>query len=298
MTYASGGLIQAADYNTFATNINTIWSTGSGNSGYGQTAVASVNIADTVTATQWTTLVNAVNNARLHQSGSNAGLTTYTAGTTISASQAIGTAITTATTNKNTRYTTGTTTTGTVFSQTVNQANTASAITTSVTRTVTFASADQARYFWNCGGQINFVVPTNWVNNNGSVRGKAIGDLLNTVGTKSTRAADNDLSTGTKTGYTVNTDLTSSGWYNQTSSYQTITQITGSTDGSAYASETCYLQIAQLTSTQFGLYFYWSSPAQSPAIDDSINLTWYHRVDIIYPETTYLTNSWGTATVA
>ena len=31
MTYAKGSLISAADYNTFATNVNAIWGVGTGN---------------------------------------------------------------------------------------------------------------------------------------------------------------------------------------------------------------------------------------------------------------------------
>ena len=62
MTYTSGGLIQATDYNTFIStgtpNINNIWGTGSGDSGWGQTAINTVAVADTVTATQWASLVN------------------------------------------------------------------------------------------------------------------------------------------------------------------------------------------------------------------------------------------------
>ena len=61
MTYTVGGLIQAADYNDFATgsanNVNAIWSTGSTDKGYGQTAIANVSAAGTVTATQWATLI-------------------------------------------------------------------------------------------------------------------------------------------------------------------------------------------------------------------------------------------------
>jgi hypothetical protein len=37
MTYASGGLIEAVDYNNFAASVNAIWGTGSGDRGYGQT---------------------------------------------------------------------------------------------------------------------------------------------------------------------------------------------------------------------------------------------------------------------
>ena len=44
MTYSSGGLIQAADYNGFVdtnvgANINATWGTGVTSAGYGQTAI-------------------------------------------------------------------------------------------------------------------------------------------------------------------------------------------------------------------------------------------------------------------
>jgi hypothetical protein len=58
MTYSSGSLIQASDYNTFQTSLNTIWSTGSGDSGWGQTSISAVSTGGTVTATNWATLVN------------------------------------------------------------------------------------------------------------------------------------------------------------------------------------------------------------------------------------------------
>ena len=46
MTYSSGGLIQASDYNTFTTSaggLNDIWASGSGDKGWGQTAFTSVS---------------------------------------------------------------------------------------------------------------------------------------------------------------------------------------------------------------------------------------------------------------
>ena len=62
MTYSSGGLIQATDYNTFAGNttagLNRIWSTGAGDAGWGQTSIATVAASGIVTATNWATLVN------------------------------------------------------------------------------------------------------------------------------------------------------------------------------------------------------------------------------------------------
>ena len=71
MTYTSGSLIEAADYNGFvsssANNVNAIWSTGSGDKGYGQTAIANVSVGGTVTATQWASLVNTLASLGSHQ---------------------------------------------------------------------------------------------------------------------------------------------------------------------------------------------------------------------------------------
>ena len=64
MTYSSGGLIEATDYNTFAGNttagLNRVWSTGSGDAGWGQTTIATVSASGVVTATNWATLVNSL----------------------------------------------------------------------------------------------------------------------------------------------------------------------------------------------------------------------------------------------
>ena len=59
MAYSSGGLIQATDYNGFASSVNGLWGTGSGNSGYGQSSTVPTVTGgtDTVTATQWATLI-------------------------------------------------------------------------------------------------------------------------------------------------------------------------------------------------------------------------------------------------
>jgi hypothetical protein len=69
MTYTSGSLIQATDYNTFTTTaggLNDIWATGSGDKGWGQTAFTSAATAGTVTATQWAQLVNNLSSPNEH----------------------------------------------------------------------------------------------------------------------------------------------------------------------------------------------------------------------------------------
>ena len=72
MSYTVSGLIEAADYNGLvndnANNVNTIWSTGTTDKGYGQTAIANVaTVGATVTATQWAALVNTVTSIGSHQ---------------------------------------------------------------------------------------------------------------------------------------------------------------------------------------------------------------------------------------
>ena len=84
MSYSQGGLIAATDYNNFLTGtnqLNTVWGTGVGTAGYGQTALSTVSAGGTVTAAQWASLINTLNSALTHQSGSGSGLSAPTAGT-------------------------------------------------------------------------------------------------------------------------------------------------------------------------------------------------------------------------
>jgi len=161
MAYSQGGLIDAVDYNNFlngSNQFNTVWGAGTGNAGYGQTALSTVSSAGTVTATQWATLINALNSARTHQSGSGSGISATTAGSTINYLSTLSTQIDSAYTNRLAFTTQGTTTTGSNNGNNLTVANQAAASTLSFTRTATFASAAQMRYFFNCGGQINFVI--------------------------------------------------------------------------------------------------------------------------------------------
>jgi hypothetical protein len=38
--------------------------------------------------------------------------------------------------------------------------------------------------------------------------------------------------------------------------------------------------------------------AASGGIDDSINIIVNHRVDVVYPSTTFLANTWGSVTIS
>ena len=65
MTYTAGSRIESSDYNTFVSDVNNLWGTGSGNKGYGQSStVGTVAGGGQVTATQWSTLASRVNSIR------------------------------------------------------------------------------------------------------------------------------------------------------------------------------------------------------------------------------------------
>jgi len=84
MSYSQGGLIEATDYNGFVASVNALWGTGSGDSGYGQsTTLSTVSVSNTVTATQWATLISRLDSMRQHQSGVATGIGQPTTGDTI-----------------------------------------------------------------------------------------------------------------------------------------------------------------------------------------------------------------------
>ena len=94
MTYSSGGLIQATDYNGFVSttagaNVNATW-----NTTYGQTAVSTVSAAGTITATQWASLVNTIGSQASHQGTTITARSAPTTGTLISVLAAVNTDLT------------------------------------------------------------------------------------------------------------------------------------------------------------------------------------------------------------
>lgn len=95
MTYAAGNPITAADYNSLATSVNSVWATT-----YGQTAIpANLAAGSQIAASQWSTLTSTLNSCLSHQSGT-APMTLPTAGSVATFSSQLSTGITTANTNK------------------------------------------------------------------------------------------------------------------------------------------------------------------------------------------------------
>lgn len=318
MTYSSGGLIQATDYNTFATNTNAFWSTGTGNAGWGQTSVASVSTSGIVTATNWATLVNNLA-AASNQTGQ--AITTRTApvtGNIVAILANVATDITSLTASSGNAAGTGTqytAWTGTA-SKTTATGSGSTPWTITFTNTVTWASADAARYFFNAGGRIKWetsktadttAADTEW----NDLANTLVGDIYITKGNGTQTIAAVPYTGTTKTGGTgtPTTLLTTTGWYGLTTGDTTIYKQFA--DTSPYTGQ--FIQINAKTAgagTQLVLTTTWVDPGGSVtgSSDDisggtattGITFGTAPATVVTYfpPSITYLSAAWGTPTVA
>jgi len=161
MTYTVGGVIQAADYNGFVSttsgaNVNNVWGSGSTDSGWGQTSLSTVSSGGTVTATQWASLVNTLASMGSQTGTTITSRTAPVAGNVIAILANVNTDLTNVTTNRGNATVAGSeygTFSGTT-SKTTATGSGQTAWTITFTHTVTFASANAARYFWNAGGRV------------------------------------------------------------------------------------------------------------------------------------------------
>lgn len=325
MTYTAGSLIEATDYNGFvstnAANVNAIWSTGSGDRGYGQSAIANVSAGGTVTATQWASLVNNISTMASHQGTTITSRTAPVAGNTIVILSAINTDITTLTTNRGNAAASGTAIqswTGNIAKLTSTGSG-SSAWTITYTHTITFASADSARYFFNAGGLIRW--KTN-KSSTGTVADTEWNDLATTL------AGNIYISGGTGTQVIAGTSYTGTTKIGGTGTPTVLTTTTGFYDLTTTAGNV-YVQFAD-TAPYTGQYIGLKAAVNSNSAPSVITLTttWSDPggsgigstdvitggtdtaspftafgtapatlVTVIPPSTSHLSNTWGTPTI-
>lgn len=326
MTYAVGETILATDYNGFVStnsnaNVNDIYATGSSDKGYGQTALATVSATNLITATQWANLVNTITTIANHQGTSITSRTAPVAGNVITVLDNVNTDLTTLTTNRGDAAASGTevgTFSGTI-SKTTGTGSGSSAWTITFTHTITWASADAARYFFNAGGRIKWQVgktadstaaDTEW----NDLANTLCGDIFITGGTATQTIAGTAYTGTTKSGGTGSPNIlaTTTGWYDLTTSDTNIYRQFA--DTSPYTGQ--YINIAAKTGgsgTQLILTTTWVDPGGSGAgSSDNISggtatsspatsITGTAPTTLVTyfpPSTTYLSNTWGTPTIA
>jgi hypothetical protein len=324
MTYSVGGLIQATDYKGFVSttvgaNVNGIWGAGSSDSGYGQSALSTVSAAGTVTATQWASLVNTISSMASHQGTTITARSAPVTGNIITILSNLNTDLTTLTGARGNAAANGTqygTFTGSIAKTTATGSGT-SAWTITFTHTITFASANAARYFFNAGGRIKWetnksstgnLADTEW----NDLANTLVGDIYITGGTGTQTIAGTAYTGTTKIGGTgtPNTLLTTTGWYDLTTTDTLIYKQFA--DTAPYTGQ--FIQINAKTAgsgTQLVLTTAWTDPgggsassvitggtdtaSPATAISGTAPTT---LVTYFPPSATYLTNSWGTPTIA
>jgi len=316
MTYTAGGLIEATDYNGFVSttsgaNVNNVWSTGSVDSGWGQTALATVAAAGTITATQWASLVNTISSMASHTGTTITSRTAPVAGNTINILAALNTDLTNITTNRQNAVANGTQFTGWTGTNSKTTA-TSGAFTITFVNTVTFASADAARYFFNAGGRIKIDVSKTSTGALGDPEWNDLantlsGDIFITGGTATQTIAGTNYTGTTKIGGTGTPNIlqTGIGWHDLTPGAAATIVYKQFADTAPYTANFIQHSIARNAgSTALTITTVWSNPegdaisggtASSGATPGTAPTT---IVTYFPPSTTYLTASWGTPTIA
>ena len=323
MTYSVGGLIQATDYNGFVSttsgaNVNATWSTGTTNAGWGQTALGTVSAGGTVTATQWASLVNTLSAMGSQTGTSITSRSAPTAGQTISVLAAVNTDLTNCYTNRGNAAGSGTaygTFSGTT-SKTSATGSGQAAWSITFTHTITFPSADQTRYFFNAGGIIKLQYGKSSTGTDVDPDWNTLAGWCGSINiTGGAQTIAGQAYTGTTriggTGGTQTTLSTGTGWYALTGSPTTIFQLNNS--GGPYTGEYIRTTATATSSTVLTLVTTWVSDGSSGAgtsanisggtdtASPSTTITGTAPTTLVTylpPSTTYLTNSWGTPTIA
>lgn len=318
MTYASGGLIQATDYNGFVSttagaNVNDLWGTGASDKGWGQSALATVSATNTVTATQWASLVNTITSMGAQTGTAITLRTAPTAGTTIGILAALNTDLTNITTNRLNAVANGSQYTGWTGTNSLTAGKAAGAWSFTITNTVTFSSAAAARYFFNGGGRIKLDYSKTATGQTGDpewndLANTLCGDIYFTGGTGTATIAAVAYTGTTKIGGTgVPTTLaTTTGYFDLTPGAAATIIYKQFADTAPYTANYIQTSVAlDATSAVLTFSTLWSasdgdpitggtaSSGATPGTAPTTICTYFP------PSTTYLTTaSWGTPTVA
>lgn len=287
MAYTSGDLILDTHYNGFANDVNAVWGSGSGDSGYGQTnTVSTVSDGTTITASQWSTLLARITSAANHQNSSITSITSPSTGDSISAYTALSGNITTITNNRLNVH------------ARASVSESSCSTTTNLTGTIQqrsrwiWGSADQARYFFNAGGRLR--VRWDISGYSGNSKANNWNALAAACGNYYIYAQSSGKSGGSGSTNINNTNL---GWHDLTGSYQTAFR--QYEDTGPYTANYIQLDLYKSGGTVY-MRSYWVDNAA----DQTYNKSVYNAHDQVTgtkqtffaheePSTTYIADTWG-----
>jgi hypothetical protein len=226
MAYSAGDKILDDEYNNFVNGssspygINYIAGTGTGNVGLGQTEIATTSPGTTITAAQWNSLFTLMNNTANHTNDTITSATARTAGDPIAAIAALSTDLATLQASVQGGCTSAT--------ATAEGAEDLSLVASAVFDTshiveasFTFAGGDEARWFFNAGGKLRVKI-TNAATNSTAID-TSYGQLITALGNFDMGAT---TSARSGSGETLTTDGSALGYYDLTTSYQTLIKLT------------------------------------------------------------------------
>ena len=244
MAYTAGDAILDNEYNDFVGSssdpfgINHIAGTGSAQYGLGESAVATVSAGGAITAAQWNSLWTAMNNAANHtnvNTGGGAGVLASTSAVSTGDAVAIKAALITDLAALAAQVALG--------SPSATALTTSSALQTITTgsegwdtsatheHSITFASADRMRHFFNAGGKVRIVTST--TEGAVSTKDQAFKDLGTAIGNLD---IGSQASTRSGSGETQTTDGLANGFHDLGTGYTVILKLTS--DNSNYTSNT------------------------------------------------------------
>lgn len=228
MAYVAGDKILDDEYNKFVNNsstpfgINSIMGTGTGNVGLGQTGlVPTVGAGDTVTAAQWNSLFTAMDNLANHTNDSLTSTTARTAGDPIAIVSALAAdllSLENEVKGGSTSASGGLTAGGEDLSIVASAVYDTSHICEA---SFTFAGGDEARFFFNAGGKLRINFTNTKTNNTG--KDASVDALLAALGNLDIGAT---VSTRSGSGETLTTNGLGLGYFDLTTSYQTVILLT------------------------------------------------------------------------
>lgn len=232
MAYSAGDTILDDEYNNFLNGssggsygINHIMGTGSGVYGLGQSTVSTVSPGNTINASQWNSLFTAMDNVANHTNRSLSSTTARSAGDSIAIISALNTDL------QNLAADVAGGCTGVTAISTGSELQSSTSTTRWVSshvaeHSITFANANNLRFFFNAGGKMRFSFTRN--GNGGSSatsKDSSVDELISAVGNFDLGSV---ASTRSGSGETVTTNGLSIGASDLTTSYQTLLRLTQS----------------------------------------------------------------------
>lgn len=237
MAYQAGDKILATEYNTFVNNssspfgYNHFAGTGSAEYGLGQTAIGVVSGGDTtITASQWNALLTGMDNIANHTNDTLTARTQVTTGDTIAIKAAVAADLATLAASVAAGCPNATALGTNAVGTSTNSGTWNSSST--IERSVTFASADTMRHFFNAGGKIR--IDPSCITGIAGNKDTVFNDL--TVTATGNLDIGAHASTRSGSGETLTTNGLSNGFYNLGTGYTTILKLTSNNSG--YTSNT------------------------------------------------------------